>query len=103
MIIIEYSVFISWGIGIFLFIKTILNIYSGKAGSNSLQLRWEGTRRDQQPFSFWFIILIQLLGAVGTIYVGFAVTDWARTKPEIILNVLTAKPTPSTTWTLFRF
>ena len=83
MIIIEYSVFISWGIGIFLFIKTILNIYSGKAGSNSLQLRWEVTRRDQQPFSFWFIILIQLLGAVGTIYVGFAVTDWAEQNLKI--------------------
>ena len=78
MTIIENSVFISWGIGIFLFIKTILNIYSGKAGSNSLQLRWEVTRRDQQPFSFWFIILIQLLVAVGTIYVGFAVTDFVE-------------------------
>ena len=75
--------FISWGIGIFLFIKTTLNIYSGKAGSNSLQLRWEVTRRDQQPFSFWFIVIIQLLGAFGTIYVGFAVTDWAEQNLKI--------------------
>lgn len=78
MIIIEYSVFISWGIGLILFIKTILNIFSGKAGSNSLQLRWEVTRRDQQSFSFWFIILIQLLGAFGAIYAGYAVTDFVE-------------------------
>ena len=84
MKIIEYVVFISWGIGIFLFIKTILNIYSGKAGSNSLQLGWEVIRRDQQPFSFWFIILIQLFGAVGTIYVGFAVTDWVEQNLKLL-------------------
>ena len=80
---IEYSIFMAWGIGLILIIKTILNIFSGKTGSNSLQLGWVITRRDQQPFSFWFQILIQLLGAVISIKAGFAVNDWVEQNQKL--------------------
>jgi len=83
MVLIEYSVFMACGIGIILIIKTILNIFSGKTGSNTLKLGWEVTRRDQKPFSFWFQILIQLLGAALSIKAGFAVNDWIEQNQQL--------------------
>ena len=71
---IEYVSYASWGIASFLLFKTFINLITGEVGMNTGSYgRWSVSRKDKEPFSYWFGIILQILGACISIYAGFVI------------------------------